>query len=92
MLTLDFTDAEVLRAARIRSGRQTRTSRKPGKKVRGTVHREAEERHLMKCECGNYRWNDDVPHAVRIGADVSTRVDCVGRIVRTGEPITTKEK
>ncbi len=78
VVTLDFTDEEVLRDAHIHSVRQTSTSRRPGRKVRGAVHREARERHLVKCECGNYRWSDVVPHAPRWNRDNTHLVDCMG--------------
>lgn len=80
VVTLDFTDEEVVRSA-IHVHRQTKTSRRPGMKVEGSHVRDAEARHFVLCECGSYRWNDDVPHAVRVNRDATGKVDCMGRAV-----------
>lgn len=77
---LDFTGEAAARSV-IRVHRKTTSSRRPGKTIEGSHTREAEERRFVLCECGCYRWSDDVPHAVRISSDATRRVDCMGRVV-----------
>lgn len=82
VLTLDFTDTEVLRAATAAAIRYTTTSRKPGVTIAKPLRHElVEGRHFVLCECGSYRWSDDVPHAARVNRDSSGKVDCMGRPV-----------
>lgn len=83
VLTLDFTDVAAIARTRIDSHRQTTSSRRPGRVIAGTVHREPEQRRIELCpDCGNTRWSDDVPHAVRVNNTSTGHVDCIGREVR----------
>lgn len=78
----EYSRTEASTFSAVASQRSTHSSRFPGKQFTGAVHREVPARHLVRCEsCGCYRWNDDLPHAVRNGSAEGEKVDCVGRKV-----------